>query len=154
MMAVPSRDRFKTLLRVRKRQENLRGQALALVRRLIRAGEAERTNMEAQRWAMLEKAADRMKDEFTVSDVQRYYQYERHLARLVVEKDAEIQDYKGQEEERRQELTEAMKHRRIAERLDERSEEEFAAHVRKHDRLSADEVAIGRAWMARRQTQS
>ena len=149
-MALPNRNRFKTLLRVRRRQEDRKAQELSSVHRQIRAAESERGNMERQQIAMLEQAAKLTRQEFDATDIQRYYQYERHLSRLVAEKDAEISELKDEEGEKRLELQEAMKQRRMAERLDERREEAFDDIVRKNSQKLSDEIAVTRAWMKER----
>ena len=62
---------------------------------------------------------------FQAEEVGRYFQYERHLARLAVETDARLLELRALEEKRRAELEEALKSRRMVEKLQER---EHAAH--------------------------
>ena len=149
-MALPDRNRFKTLVRVRKRQEDRQAQELSVLHRQIQAAEVERGTMERHQIDMLKRAAELTREKFDATDIQRYYQYERHLSRLVAEKDAEIAELSDAEAEKRLELQEAMKRRRMAERLDERREEAFDAVVRKNSQKLSDEIAVTRAWMKER----
>ena len=136
---------YGTLLRVRERQEDLKARALADVRRAIRAAEQQSVEISERQAAMFQRAAHLAEQAFDASDVRRYFQFERHLARLAVEKDSEIVALRAVEEERRAELEEAMKQRRIIERLKERKDEAYAREVNKQEQKISDESATSHA---------
>lgn len=148
-MAAPNPDRFATLLRVRKHQADQKAWALADIQRRIHSADAERTRMLDEQKRMFLRAAELVRTTFDAQDIQRYYQHERHLARLASEKDAEILQLKAEAERRRRELDGAMVKKRIAERLDEKSRDAYGAFVVDNERKLLDELAGGRAWRLR-----
>lgn len=148
-MAAPNPNRFATLLKVRKHQADQKAWALAEIQRRIQAADAERDRMLEEQKRMFARAAELVRTSFDAQDIQRYYQYERHLARLASEKDAEIVQLKGEEHRRRRELDGAMVKKRIAERLDGKSRDAFDAFVLDNERKLLDELAGGRAWRLR-----
>ena len=83
--------RYQTLLRVRKRQEDLKAQSLADVRRRIRAAREQRADIVRLQVDMLTEASQRASRRFDAATVHQYYQYERHLARMAVETDAQLE---------------------------------------------------------------
>ncbi len=151
-MLRPPPFRYVVLMRVRKHQENVKAQALARVRRRIRQTISEREDLERQQRHTLEEAAATTRSAFDASEVQRHFQYERHLARLAVEKDASLQELRSEEEERRTDLEEAMKHRRVVERLKAHHDERVQAELLKTEQHFADEVATNQAAMKRSRT--
>jgi len=140
---------YDTLLRVRQRQEDLRAQALAVALRDVRAAERERAELAERQRQALAAAGVHARDRFNPDQVRLYYQYERHLARRIDEKDASIHAFRGVAERRREELDEAMKRRRIIEKLKERLERAYAAHRVKQEQTLSDEVATNYAAFAR-----
>jgi len=146
-MPVPNRNRFKPLLRVRERQEEDRSRALADVRRAIAAARSERDDLEKQHRSMLHRAATTARDHFDASDVQRFFQYGRYLAKLVNDKDAEIAELRQHERSHLDELTRAIQERRKAERLDDRREVAFEQFLTKEENKQADETAVIRTWL-------
>ncbi len=141
--------RYDTLLRVRQRQEEIKATSLGSTRRAIRTAEHQRVEIVREQMTMLEEAGKAAEREFDASDVRRYYQYERHLARLAVEKDADLAQLRKVEQDRRAELEEAMKQRRVVERLKERRQRAFLAELNKEEQAFNDEVATNQAAMAR-----
>jgi flagellar export protein FliJ len=137
--------RYAVLLRVRKRQEDLKAQALGEVRRSITPAMADRDLLDREKRRALDQVATAARRRFDASDVQRYYQYERHLAWLAAEKDAQLRELRGEEDKRRMDLEDAMKQRRIVERLEERHDERVRAERRKADQQFSDQVAISQA---------
>lgn len=140
-MALRKPGHYAMLLRVRKRQEEVRAQTLASTRREIRQTENERASIGDEQQRTLEKAGQLAKEVFDPSEVRRYHQYERHLARLAVQKDAEIRSLRRRADKERRDLEEAMKRRRISEKLEEHTAEAYHEHVRKEDQKRADETA-------------
>lgn len=141
--------RFQTLLRVRKRQEDSKSRALAEVRRDIRIAEQRRDEIAREQARTLEHVGESTRQKFDANDILRYYQYERHLARVAVDRDAAIAQLKGVERERLVELEEAMKKRRVVERLRERQEAVHMAEANKEEQTLADEAAGNLAAVAR-----
>ena len=111
---------YDTLFRVRKRQEDQKAQALGMVRRDIQTTATRRDEIAREQRRTLDSAAAESQGKFDAEEVRRYYQYERHLAQLAVEQDAELARLRSVEEERRLELEDAIKQRRMVERLCER----------------------------------
>lgn len=142
---------YKTLLRIRKRQEDLRAQALAEARRNVNAAIRRRDEIALEQTRALEQAGTRTASRFNASDVRRYFQYERHLAQLGDETEALIAKLTAVEEERREELDAAMKKRRILERLKERQERAYATELNKEAQAMTDEVATNYAAIAGRE---
>ncbi|MBN2309307.1 MAG: flagellar FliJ family protein [Candidatus Hydrogenedentes bacterium] len=133
--------RYHALLRVRKRQEELKAAALARIRRGIRRNEEERDHIAAAQRSMFDEAGRRSETSFRARDVQRYFDYERHLARLAVEKDAALAELRKREEASRAELEEATKKKRVVELLKERQDGAFMADVMKEEQKFTDEIA-------------
>jgi len=134
-----------TLLRIRRRQEDARASALADARRKARAARDQRQALEAEQVWAIEEGAAHARGEFDAAEVRRYYQYERHLARLSVAKEAEVLQLDRTAEGRRGELEEAMKRRRIIERLRERRQQAWMAEMNKAEQILLDEVATNYA---------
>ena len=144
------RPQFQTLLRVRKRLEDVRAAALASVRREINLAEQERASIVEQQRRALTQAGQTAGAVFRAHDVRPYYEYERHLAQLAVLKDAKILELQHTESERRGELEEAMKQRRVVERLIERRRQAFLEDVRSAEQSAHDEIGAGRFARARK----
>ena len=136
---------YDTLLRVRERQEDLRAQALATARREVLNAEAQRDELAREQMRMMSEAGERLRGDFDAADVRRFYQHERHLAQLSVEKAAEIQELETAAETRRQELEAASKRRRMVERLQERKRAAYIKHVNKLEQQQTDETATAYA---------
>ena len=136
---------YHALLRVRERQEELKALALAAVRRTIEARERERAAIIDEQRRTLVRAGDSAHEGFDAANLLRYYAYERHLAHLAQEKDVDLVNLRAQHEKRRLELDEAMKRRRIIERLKDRQNRAFAKDMRKLEQQHADEIATSRA---------
>ena len=140
---------FDTLVRIRKRQEDIRARALALARREVQRAELELAELEARQRETLEEAGERVKKRFDAVEVRLYYQYERYLARLADEISAQLIDLRAQEQKRCAELEDAMKQRRITEKLLDRKRRIYFDEVRKEDQAFADETAANYAAIAR-----
>ena len=109
-MAQPDPKSYDTLLRVRQRQEDLRAQTLAEARRREHLALAERDALAQEQQRMLEEAGTLLTRHFDAADVRRYFQHERHLARLGDDKDIQILEFQAQAEARRL----ALKHEQSA----------------------------------------
>ncbi len=136
-----------TVLRIRRRQEDLKALDLAEARRVEQAARDQRQRLINLQREAIEAGAARAKGEFDARDVRRYYQYERHVARLGVEKDAEIHGLEVETEKRRKELEEAVKRRRMMERLREKRQTAWQAELNKAEQILLDETATNYAAM-------
>lgn len=141
-----SRFRYETLLRIRKRQEDLRAGAFAAARREVRRAEDERLHLSDEQRETLMHANELMRaGEFDASEVRRYYQYERHLTHLAVAKDAEIRQLEKAADKRRLELEEATKRKRVVEKLKENQNAAYGKYVQQTEQRRSDEAATNRA---------
>jgi len=149
-MALRDKKSLATLVRVRRRQEDLKAQAFAGQRRALETLMLERSTIAAEHRALLETTGEIIRDRFDPSEARRYYQYERYLARLGDDKDAEIRARETQAASVRADLEAAMKRRRMAEILEDRNLAAWQQEYRKREQLQLDEVASAYGLMARR----
>jgi len=143
-------EHYHTLLRVRERQEDLRAQALAAARRDVAVAEGELAAIQFRQMEALAEAGRRTRDVFDAREVRLYYQFERYLARVADEKDVQVLQLRGVADQRRAELEDAMKRRRIVEKLIERQQRAGQAEIRSEEQKFADEVAGNYTAMVRR----
>lgn len=143
-------QQYDTLLRIRKRQEDLRAQALAETNRQIAARRQQRTQLDAERRTWLFEAGARAQRVFRAPEVAPVYRYERHLAHCITSTDASLRQLEATAAERRGELENAMKQRRVIERLRERLLEARRAAVLKEVQKRTDEAATNRAARGQR----
>jgi flagellar export protein FliJ len=134
-------NRYATLLRLRKQEEDVKAQALAVSRRAVQQGQRERTSLEVTRQLALEQAGTSLQSKFDAAEVRRYYQYERHLAYLRDQKDIEIRELKSREAEKLEALEQATQARRIAEKVDERRREGYRVYLAREAQKLLDETA-------------
>lgn len=144
-----NRRRLKTLstmVRVRRRQEDLKAQALAQAQRDVRNAMEQREGLEMYQRRMLDRAGELMLgDDVDASAVRQVYQYERHLARLSIERDADIRRLEQVAEGKRQELETALKNRRVVEQLETRAVERYRQFRNDLEQKHNDEIATVRA---------
>lgn len=143
------RFRLETVLRVRKRQEDLRAMALAETQAGIGKAQRRREELTAMQRSALTEASARTRAAFDAADIRRFFQYERHLARNVVETDARLAELHGIADNRRVELEEASRKKRAIERLRDRHAQTVAEAYRYWEQRVSDEVASSRAHQAR-----
>lgn len=136
---------YETLLRIRKRQEDLRAMAMAAARRDVNNAEEQRTRLAAEQRNSLERWAGYLKECLDAGEARRYHQYERHLARLIDDKDADIRRLEGIAEEKRGELLDASKRKRIVGKLKERKNAAYALELRRMLQRINDETATNYA---------
>lgn len=143
------RFRLETVLRVRQRQLDMRAMALAETQAGIGKAQRRRNELTAmQRDALLDADA-RTREAFDASDVRRFFQYERHLARNVVETDARLAELRKVADDRRAELEEASRKKRAIERLRERHAKAVEDAYRYWEQRANDEIASSRAHRTR-----
>lgn len=140
-MARPKPFQYGTLLRIRRRQEDLRALAFAEAQRRVHLAETRLSSIEHEQVRILEDASNRASGPFHAGEVGAFYQYERHLASEADRTTEEITRLQTMAETRRMELEDAMKRRRMIERLEERQKKVFNQAVEKEAQQAADEVA-------------
>jgi len=142
MMPLRDRKALATLVRIRKRQEDLHALAFAGARRILDTLREERASIAKEQRRMLEEAGEIIQDTFDPSEARRYYQYERYLAKLGDQKDADIRARESQAESLRLELETAMKKRRMVELLEDKNQLAWHQEFRKREQVQLDEVAL------------
>jgi flagellar export protein FliJ len=142
-------ERFAGLLRVRKLQEDQRAERLAEVRRRLMQARRKRDDILDQQRRAVGEAARRSTKMFSAQEVGAYFLYERYLAEQAVKADADIVELENEESRRLNEVREAGKERRIAEKLHERQHEAFAGMLDELDQKLSDEAAVVRAALSK-----
>lgn len=137
-------ETVKTLLRVRMQLENLRAMELAVAVRARDQARAQRDRMaEALRESLMERARAQQQ-RFHPALMRHRAQYERHLAQLLDAAQAELQQQEQETENRRNELMEAARDRKIMEKLEERVTRLQEADLLKQERRELDDLASAR----------
>jgi flagellar export protein FliJ len=137
--------RYDDLLRLRKRQEDIKAQVYANAIRSIRLAKGEKNLMEERRIALFTESEVAEGSVIDMEMKRKVQQYERHLARAIVEQDALIHERTVDTNAKRDDMTESVKLRRMMETLLEHSRNEVSAEYAKQERLNIDEVASVRA---------
>jgi len=140
---------FGNLLRIRQRQEDLKAMALGEVRHRIFAHRQKGALIIEEQRRMLREAGRIARGGFEATQVQPYLGYERHLAHLAVENDAEIEALQQREKACLAELEEAMKQRRMVELLQERRDRAWRRELIREEQHHQDEVAGNQAAILR-----
>lgn len=133
-------ERYATLARIRKRQEEQKAQALAQARRVVQGLEEQRHELDAYQERVRERAADHA-SEPVAGKMRTLYLFERHLGWLADKKDLEIEAGVRDAEDRRREFDEAVKQRRTIERLIEKAQEGLREESRRREQRHHDEIA-------------
>ncbi len=135
---------------MRERQERLKAQALASARREVERAQIQRDALAEEQRLLLEEAGTASREHVDAHKTQSLILYERHIARLAVDKDAEIHGLKSVAEKRRAELEESMKRRKVVERLDERERVNYRNHVMHEEQKLLDETASVQSALERK----
>lgn len=141
-------DRYATLLRVRKRVEELKAAAHASAQRDELAARETLSGIEqAQRDALgrASQVASQIDGAGRVSDL---IDYERHLGRVALNQSTEIEKFAQETEVRRNELRQAVTQRRMVDRLIERAREALQDWLNIQEQRLTDETATIRAARA------
>ena len=134
-------QKFAVLLRVRERQERLKAQALAAARGDVGRAVAKRDALAEEQQRVLGEAGEAARHLVDAAKVQAFIHYERHIARLAVDTDAEIHALQSVAEKRRGELEDAMKRRKVVQRLSERARLAYRDFVLREEQKLLDETA-------------
>lgn len=150
-MRRPKPFTYHTLLRVRTRKEEMASQKLAQLQRRIQHTSDRAAQIRRIQEDVLSQAAQQMRDQFTVRDIQQFYQYEQHMARQGLEADADLRRLQHQENAQQAELQEAVKQRQVVENLKDRRDRQMRVFLEKTEQRIADETAVSRSAQARQQ---
>lgn len=134
-------SQYDTLLRVRKHEEDIKNQSLVEARNMAKRALQERDGFLEDRRHALARASEVAEQQFDAADVRRYYQYERHLATMVDQRDATIKEWEGIAEERRVELIAAARARQVVEKVRDRKMEAYREMLSKEEQDALDESA-------------
>ena len=140
--------RLRTVLRVRELKADSAALALAQARGLVRVAEAAREAMEDHQRRIVEDASTAQISGEPMR-VPPLLEYERHLARRLVEQDARIVALERGAEAKRAEAEAKLKDQRVIERVLDRAAEERRAVVARADRKRLDEQSAMRAARTR-----
>lgn len=140
--------RLRTVLRVRELKADSAALALAQARGRVRVAEAARESMEDHQRRIVEDASTAQISGDPMR-VPALLEFERHLARRLVEQDARIVALEREAEAKRAEAEVKLKDQRVIERVLERAAEERRAVVARADRKRLDEQSAIRAARAR-----
>ena len=141
--------RLHDLSALRKRQENLKAQGYANALRHVRTAQLEREQLqEWQRTLILESEVN-AGDQIDAAQQRARHNYERFLAGRIVEQDAVIHELQEVAEEKRLDMQESVKQRRMMETLAEQSRKSVDNETKRLERLDADETASIRAALRR-----
>lgn len=132
---------YDTLLRVRKHEEDAKIQSLVEARNKAKRALQERDGFLDDRRHALVRAGEAAEHRFGAADVHRYYQYERHLATLVDQRDATRKEWESIAEERRLELIAAARARQVVEKVKARKMEAYREMLQKEEQDALDEIA-------------
>ena len=145
-------DRYATLLRVRKRVEELKANALASAQRDELVAHTRLSEIEHERRDALGRASQLAREPNRVSLIPDLIHYERHLGQVARNQSAEIEKLADEVEARRGELHEAVTQRRKVDRLMERARDSFRDWLKIQDQRATDEAATVRAARTQKRT--
>ena len=142
-------ERYGLLRRVRKRQEETRANIFAIAERKLLAAEQELDAIQTEQKEMIHHAQNQAQTLQDVPKINQYLQYERHLGRVAVQKSEHIGILRLEADEKRRDLQEAVKQRRIIDRLIEKAEQRMNEGIKKLEQRGMDEIATIRAAASR-----
>ena len=138
--------RLETVLSYRKRQLDLRAQALAEAQRVCNAARSRREQLYGERTmcrcAISTPDAGGRLDVDMSRSLNRYIQ---HLAEAITRQEAELEQLNEESEARRVETVEASKRKKVVERLRQRDFAKFLDELADDERKFLDEVGSVRA---------
>lgn len=142
-------QRYGVLGRIRKRQEEVKANILAIAQRRTLAARDQLAAIEREQSDWIRRAHN---EASSIADVQRlnsYMQYERHLGRLAIQKSSGILKLEEEVHTKRDDLHEALKQRRMIDRLIERAEDNLQDQMNRLEQRTLDETATIRAAASR-----
>ena len=147
-MATRRLEQYGTLLRVRKRPEEIEAMSLAAAHREVQTVKRQREELSRLQRLAIENASKNAGEGGNSLRLNQYLQFQRHLARLSDDKDAVIVSLNQEADQRRQALEDAMKRRKMVERLHERARSVRRKGISKEGQRISDETASTQAALA------
>jgi flagellar export protein FliJ len=129
--------------------EDARARELAVELNSLTKARGDLTSIVETQAHILNEASEKVKAAFRGDEIRPYFLYETYLSEMAVKKDVEILELGKSAETKRKMLEEAMKKRRVVDRLKERHGEALRAELNKAEQMFSDEVATNQAAMAR-----
>jgi len=137
-------QRYATLLKLRKRKEDLKSGEMAEATRELHNAQAFQRELMAYQREILDRARTDQ-GAFDAADVRAVHQFGRYLSDRIVSQDAQIQILRHKVTTTRSELEESMKDRRIVEKIMSNARDVVNQHRLKTEQREHDEVASIRA---------
>lgn len=137
--------RYTDLRQLRLRQEEMKAQVYASAVRGVQLAEQAKHTLEERRRAMILEGRVESGGAIDAELLRRVQQYERHLARAIVEQDAVIHERTAVAKTKHSELNESVKLRKMMEALLDGARSEVADKITRQDRIDTDEIASMRA---------
>lgn len=142
-------QRLMELSDLRKRQENLKAQVFANAQRHVQTAESEKSQLEHWQQVLISESTVGAGDRIDAVHQRARQEYERFLAGRIVEQDVVIHELREIAEEKREEMQESVKQRRMMETLADHSRKSVDLEVKRLERLELDETASVRAALRR-----
>lgn len=136
--------RFQAVLNVRKDHEERHKRELGDLNRLKAAQERRLMGLAERRKACEEEARRQISSGTHVAQAARHGEYLRWVCEEIERQKAVVADVEHKTEQKRQELVEAAKERRMMERLLDRDHRDFMMRVERSQQAFLDELSLNR----------
>lgn len=141
--------RLMELSELRKRQENIKAQGYAAALRHVQTAQLEKDQLEYWQQKLVMESQVGAGDSIDAVRQRARHSYERYLAGRIVEQDVVIHELQEIAEEKRVDMQESVKQRRMMETLADKSRTTVDREVKRLERLDLDETASVRAALRR-----
>lgn len=138
------RFRFQSVLDVRTEREEQCKRELGNLTRVRESQEQRLRNMTRERDVCEEMARKQIHSGTSVAQAALHHAYLRRMGQEIEKQGAVLTNLSKRIEEKRRELIEAAKERRIMERLLERDQKDFMMRVEKSEQAFLDELSLNR----------
>ena len=136
--------RYKSLTRLRQRQEDMKAQLYATAQREVQVAIQERNHLELEQQKILDKTVVSKGDSINKQRQLALQRFERYTAQRIVEKDALIQERTEISKDKHADLKGAMVLRKMMETLSKHTQEEIEKEWERQERYAIDEIATQR----------
>lgn len=131
-------ERYATILRVRKRDEDARAAALAKASAAVRTAQHRRVGLVERHEDVLQRAAEAAGGT-DVQAMERFAAYERHVTQLIAHMDRDIEQLEKERGTRQSDFEASHRRRKMIDRLMERVATRWEAHVQREERKVVEE---------------
>lgn len=138
------RFRLQSLLQHRKHLEDDCQKDLARARTDLQKEEQALNRFQARKTDQQRKMQDKQKGRHTVTEIRHFQNFLLALEQDIERQQQRVIEYQARFDEKRSNLMEAMKQRKILERLKENERHRYHRDQQKKERSQMDEVASGR----------